>query len=174
MVNCENCQREFRDKRGLNGHLQFSKCAATMQESAAAILQQPSSYPSMDELARHLDSHEDSIVERIVQAVARLNQDASPEHPPGFCQTAHCQQARLGHYQAITRAAGDKIFSILSKAAKNLGHYDVADELAREYMAIAAGNDYGPGFYIGETRMYSSETLPPHQRQRMIARGELR
>ena len=174
MVNCENCQREFRDKRGLNGHIQFSKCAATVQETASAILQQPTSYLSVDEFARLLDSHEDSIVERIVLALARLKQDASPEHPPGFCPTAHCRQAQVDHDQEIAKAAGDKIFTTLNKAAQNLGHYDVADELAREYIAIAAGNDYGPGFFVGTDRIYSFETLPPDQRQRMLARGELR
>jgi len=105
-------------------------------------------------LAASLAGQTDDIVERLIAAntEAKLGQ---PDHPPGFCPTAHCQQAQADHDSEITKAAGDKIFSILSTAAKNLGLNDVADALARDYMAIAAGNDPGPGFYLGETRMVS-------------------
>ena len=165
---CTSCDppKSFKSKAGLQGHRQFKHTEMSANTSVPSANQgQPEENmveridrvlnEKIEELAGYLSEKLEELGNLIEEKVVSYCEELldKNQHPAGFCTTAHCQQAQVDHNQAITKAAGDKIFATLSKAAKNLGHDDVADELAREYIELATGRDQGPGFFIGETRM---------------------
>jgi len=176
MLACTICGKQgFKSAQGRAGHMMLahnvlSGRATEPKPELGATTEQVFSPEVIDitgeAMIEALSGQTDRIVERLIAAntEAKLGQ---PDHPPGFCDGEHCADVLRQHEATqrqreveIQQATAKWIHQQYDHVARDLGMVDQWLAFQREYVELAAGNDAGPGYWIGSTRIVGGDKYP--------------
>jgi len=168
MVRCKQCNREFKNNQGLNGHRRLKHGSVDSEGTAFGPQDEEWGFRDHDtQMARWAElllETQTKTLESFEEAVERLFREAganevnpAQQHPAGPCDMDNCPLCTTWKQKVSTQlvqATRKDVFWKLAQAAKNITQVEVADALALEFQAIERNDGTaGPGFYVGPDKV---------------------